>query len=280
MKNFIHILSCSALLLLIVACSGNGNDAEATKEKRAMLRADSIAYKVAVTPSAEALPIYVAEHLGLLDSVHTNVRIKRYHALSECRIALQHNMVEAAIIDSILVKVINDDMRSNGKASTAAGDKEFLSSTVIGISKYHLLTSRKARIHRISQLPDKVIAADSHGFTHEAARMATDSLTKRKHNVFIVQAEDLRVRSQMLMTGNVDGAILPEPFASQAIQKGAYSIKLAPQILTTQTILAYRSATTKSPSRRKQQDNLLKALSIANDSIKQYGAQNYFYLLK
>lgn len=222
------------MMLAVVACGNgnNGSDNGNGNSSKGSLR-------VAVIPVEECLPLLVAEKLGLLDSTEADVKLMRYRALSECQEAMKKHEVDAMPNDS-----------------------------AIG---FKFLTSKKARIHRLSQLSDKVIATDKVGYAYNLAKASIDSLLKQDRHVFIIQVNDIDVRTKMLTTSNVDAALLPEPNATEAIKQGAYEIKL-PKEITGNAGLAHSLLTKSTPK-------LDESLKTALDSIKQYGKENYYYLL-
>lgn len=220
----------TAVIVLLTGCgSRDGSDNDLTDTTARAMR-------IGVIPVDECLPVYVAEHLGLLDSLHADVRVVRFDAMSECRKALTARQVDI---------IVND--------------------TAIG---YKFLTSKKARIHRVSQLSDKVIAADGEGFSKQIAQMGIDSLLKLKRHIFIIKVEDLGVRTRMLMSSNVDAAVLPEPWASQAVKAGAVKID----------IKAIKPGTPQSSFPNTKNARLLSAIATATDSINKYGKENYYPL--
>jgi ABC-type nitrate/sulfonate/bicarbonate transport system substrate-binding protein len=182
-----YILAWGVLVMSLAACSGKDGD-EADKATSAK------AVRVAIVEVDECLPLVVAEHLGLLDSLHADVRLIRKGSIAECRQAVE-----------------------SGEADVCVNDEAI---------DFKLVTSKKARIKRISQLNDKVIAADKEGHSYDLARMAVDSLLNAKQPVFIIQVEDLKVRLKMLTTGNVDAAMLPEPYATMAVKQGGVELPL------------------------------------------------------
>ena len=239
MRTLVYII---VIICCITGCD-KSNDMDrsstANKEKKEETIVN-VPVKIAVLPVEECLPLYVAEHLGLLDSLHANVILYKYNALSECRTAILHHKAEVTINDSAL--------------------------------QYRFLTSQKARIHRIAQLSDKVVAADREGYSHNMARKAIDSLLYKKRHVFIIQVEDVNIRTKMLISGNVDAALLPEPYASHALRAGANEIVLPKKITRGDTLARFLLT--------KNVPKLENYLAIARDSLKLYGKNNYLYLLK
>ncbi len=266
MKKIIYIVFCAVLFSVVSACRDGETASRLSKEEQeAQRREDSAALKIGVLPTEDCLPIVVAKELRLFDTLGVSVRLRHYRAMSECRIALRDSLVQGAVIDSVLMS----QMQDRGTKLYKGMDTDM---------RWLFLTSKKARITRIAQLVDKNIAADSHGESHRLAEQAIDSLQKKGQLVFIIQVEDLKVRMNMLTTGNVDAALLPEPFATKARNQGATvieNVKSKPV-----GVLAMRSESMR-PKARQQQFKLFKqAITIANDSIKRYGKKHYLKYLE
>lgn len=266
MKFLIHISLVIPALMLAIGC---GNNAEEQKridkaERDSLRRMDSIALKVGVLPTEECLPIVVAEKLRLYDTLGVMVHLRHYNAMSECRVALTESIVEGAVIDTVLMAELN---------STSSWLYEGMRMPMT----WKFLTAKKARINRFEQLGDKMIAADSHGITHKLAEQVLDTLKPKKQQAFIIQVEGLKVRTDMLCSGNVDAALLPEPYATQAQKAGArmLDMKMKGSNNGMAGVVAFRKDGMKSNERKKQLALFLKAIDIANDSIRKYGKERY-----
>ena len=246
------ILLLSVLLgnVSLISCDDEEAKARLSRAEREKLRIeDSLAFKVGILPTSDCDIIRRADSLGIFDSLGVDVHIRHYNALSECRIALMKNIVECAVIDSVLVDVLKD----KDSVALTLGPATSLS--------WKMLTSTKSRIVRTEQLVDKIIATDSHGYTHKYAEMVTDSLIKKQKNVYIIQCEDLTVHMKMLTSGNVDAAFLPEPFASAAIKSGARVLR--DYSAQTKGVIAFRKKALADKRIKKQQELFLKGLEIA-----------------
>ena len=249
--SLVHIFITAIVavsLLAMVSCDDTEKRERISREQReAERKADSAALKIAVLPTMDCLPIVVAKELRLFDTLNVDVRLRKYNALSECRKALKDGVVEGA--DTNMT--------------------------------FRFLTAKKARLSRISQLSDKMIAADRDGISKKMAEAAIDSMLRKKQHVFIVQVEDLNVRYDMLQNGNIDAALLPEPYATRAIKIGAREISMKPYYKDTvkATGVVFREEVMKHPDRQKQRALFDKALKAAKDSIKRYGAEGYVKFL-
>ncbi len=270
MRQIIHIIT---IILIGAAIAGCGNSAEEQRrlskaERDSLHRLDSAALKIGVMPTLDCLPIVVAERLRLYDTLDVSVHLRRYRAMSECRKALEMSLVEGAVIDTLLMVEMNKV------------EEGWLYEGMRLPMKWHFLTAKKARLTRFDQMGDKMIAADGHGMSYQLAQQANDSLGRKKQQAFIIQVEDLAVRTKMLQTANVDAALLPEPFATRAMEDGAKEIPVKQGKPYRCGVVAFRKNAMKSAERRKQQQLFDKVVSIANDSIEKYGRDNYLWMLQ
>lgn len=247
----LSIISCN---ILFTSCVDEEEKARLSKAEKERLRIeDSLALKVAILPTSDCDAIRLADSLHIFDTLGVDVNLRHYNALSECRIALMKNMVEGAVVDSVLADVLKD----KDSVSLTLGPATSLS--------WKIITSKKSRIVRTEQLVDKIIAADSHGYSHKFAEQLIDSLVKKQKNVYIIQCEDLNVRTKMLSTGNVDAAFLPEPFASAAIKSGGKV--LMDYTSKPKGVIAFRKKALADKRINQQYDLFLKGLAIAKDSL-------------
>lgn len=266
MRKILYLLILLSAIVATIGCSNTEEQQRLSREERqAQRRADSAALKIGVMPTEDCLPIVVAKGLKLFDTLGVDVRLRKYHALMECRKALTDSIVEGATIDTTLMALINS--RS-----------EVLYSGMKTDLHWQFLTARKSRISRLDQMTDKMIAADGRGESFRLAESAIDSLRKRKVPIFIIQCEDVRVRYGMLINGNVDAALLPEPYATKARKQGA---KVIGKVVSGPAgVVAFRKNGMKGAERQKQYELFMKAVAIANDSIRLYGKDKYLKLLE
>lgn len=258
MKRFLPFI-ISVFIFTGFVCSLSSCEDEEEKhrlsraEKEQLRKEDSLALKIGILPTADCDFLRLADSLHIFDSLGVDVHFKHYRSLSESRYALNHCMVEGAVVDSILAKEIGN----TDKVELTLGPSTTL--------KWKFLTAKKSRISRHDQLVDKVVATDSHGASRMLSKNAVDSILKKKKPIYFVQCEDVIIRCNMLTTGNVDAAMLPEPYATQALKAGSKELALGND--KEYGVIAFRTKALKDKRIKAQYDLFVKGCKMAQDSL-------------
>lgn len=251
-------------LSLFIAC---GQSYEETKrlsrqQRREALRKDSAALKIAVMPTLDCLPLYVAEYHQLFDTLNGGVRLKPFMAQIDCDTAVERRRVEGSITDIVRAQCI--EKRGTALRYVAATN-----------SYWQLIANRNSRVHQLKQLDDKMVAMTRFSVTDMLTDLIVDSVKLRDEHVFRVQMNDLTVRMQMLQNNELDALFFPEPQATMA------RIAKHPVILDTRQldmqmgVLVFREKEMRRPERKQQLDLFLKAYNAACDSINKKGIPYY-----
>ena len=236
------------------------------QQRKEAARKDSAALKIAVMPTLDCLPMYVAQYHELYDTIHGGVRLKYFTAQMDCDTALERGRVEGMVTD--LVRATRISKRGTKMRFTA-----------VTPAYWQLITNRNSRIRQLKQLDDKMVAMTRYSVTDMLADRAVDSAKLDKDHVFKVQVNDLFVRMQMLQNNIMDALCLTEPQATWA-----RSMKNA-VILDTRTldwqmgVVAFRDKEMQRQARREQFDLFVKAYNQACDSINKYGLKHYRELI-
>lgn len=236
------------------------------QERIRLAREDSAALKVAVMPTLDCLPLYVAREHHLLDSLCADIRLKRFRALMDCDTALVGGSVELAMTDLVRTEW----MQAEGIPI------DYLSATD---AHWQLLTARHARIAQLKQLFDKMLATPRHSATDLLATYAVDSAALQDERVFRIQVNDVGLRLAMMLNGEMEAALLPEPQATAARQAKARVLLDTRKLGFRLGVLAMRKATASDSSRARQIAVLRRAYDQAVDSINKHGALRYAPLL-
>ena len=135
--NLLHII-LAAVLLMGTGCAGE------KKTPRTSERQSSVLH-VAVMPTMDCLPIYVAQQLNLFDKQQLRVRLHSFQAQLDVDTALINGSVQAAVSDLVRTERIQKQgMPLTYVAATNA--------------RWQLLAAQTARVKATKQLGDKNLA--------------------------------------------------------------------------------------------------------------------------
>lgn len=254
-------------LLAAVIMTGCGQSYEEKQrlsraEQARLHREDSLALKIGVMPTLDCLPIYVAKDYGLFDSTKADIRLKPFKAQIDCDAALMKGAIEGCITDIVR----GQWMKGKGTAL------DYVAATN---TYWQLISNRLARIRRINQMNDKMIAMARFSSTALLADYAVDSAKLKSEDVFKVQINDVNLRLQMLMNNEMDAVLLPEPQATTA------RLYKNPVLMDSRDkdmwlgVIAFRKKDMKDERRKQQLDVFMKGYNAACDSINKNGLKHY-----
>ena len=256
-----------SLLVLLVGC---GQSYEETKrlsrEQRLRLaREDSAALKVAVMPTLDCLPIFIAKDHQMFDTA-VDIRLKRFTAQMDCDTALMRGRVEGSVID--LVRA--ERMKKLGDSLT------YFSAT----NAYWLLISnRQARITQLKHLDDKMLAMTRYSVTDMLGDLAVDSGKLKTERVFRIQINDVNVRLKMLENNEMDALILTEPQAAQARMLKHKVLMDTRKLEMEMGTIVVQWKGMDDENRAKQLRAFTRGYNKACDSINKYGIASYAPLI-
>ena len=266
--NMKKLIPMIVVLVLLVAC---GQSYEETKritreQRREAWRKDSAALKIAVMPTLDCLPLFVAQQYELFDTVNGGVRLKVYQAQMDCDTAVQRGRVEGFVTD--LVRAMRIDKQGVKMRYVAATN-----------AYWQLVTNRNARIRQLKQLDDKMVAMTRFSATDLLTDCARDSVKLLPERVYKVQINDLNVRMQMLLNNEIDALWLPEPLATQARVMKHPVVLDSRDVKMQLGVMAYRDKEMQRKERAKQLALFTQAYNQACDSINKYGVAYYRNIL-
>jgi len=261
MKKIFYIISFG---ILLAAC---GQSYEETKrinrqQRRAAAQKDSAALKIAVMPTLDCLPLFVARHYELYDTILGGVRLKCFNAQMDCDTAFERGRVEGVMTD--LVRAAR--MEHKGL------DLRFVATTN---AYWQLISNRNARIRQLKQMDDKMVAMTRYSVTDMLADKAIDSAKLDKDHVFKVQINDVYVRLQMLQNNIMDVLCLTEPHATVARVMKNHVLLDTRALGWKMGAMVFREKEMRRKERAKQLAQFIKAYDQACDSINKYGVKHY-----
>lgn len=205
-RKFLYIMLV-CLAAIAASCSSKTEKAKTGRE----------ALTIALTPTIDCLPFYVAQKTGIDASFGYALNLQTHSSRSDCDTALIHGMAHAIMTDSIRANDIRNRLVTLASAAdtiplTAADSLQFSYHDNI---KIFFFTNSKSRLKRPSQLADKMIAIDRGSVEMLIAQQLLDSL-KISDKAFLVQMQNIRTRNEMLSAGSMDAVALTEPQAAVA----------------------------------------------------------------
>lgn len=251
-------------LLMVSACAPSyQEEKEAARQERLKAwREDSAAMKVAVTPTLDCLPLYVAEQYGMFDSLGVDIRLKRFASHIDCDTAIERGRVEATVTDLARVARLVD--------------RGMLLQTPIATDTYwQLITNRNSRISELKQLDNKIVAMTRHSATDMLTDHAVDSGKIADERVFRAQVNDLSVRLLMLKNNEIDALLLPEPQATEALLMNNKVVMDSRDMGWSLGVVAIREFEEGDTARHRQQQALLRAYDMACDTINELGVSHF-----
>jgi len=254
------------ILVTIVLIAGCGQSYEETKrltraQRKKMWREDSAALKIAVMPTLDCLPIFIAKDHQMFDTA-VDIRLKQYNAQMDCDTALMNGRVEGAISDLVRTERMI-------KLGTP------LKYEVATNAYWLLISNRQLRMSHLNHLDDRMLAMTRYSVTDLLGDLAVDSAKLKPERVFRIQINDVNVRLKMLENNEMDALLLTEPQATQALL-GKHKVLLDTRQLDMQMgVLAFRTKAMDDPNRRRQYEAFMKGYRQACDSLNHYGVHQY-----
>jgi len=263
-----QVISLIAVVLLLAACGQSYEETKRiTREQRLeAMRRDSAALKIAVLPTLDCLPLFVAQQEHILDTIYGGVRLKMYQAQMDCDEALVQGKVEGMVTD--LVRAIRLDERGIKMRYVAATN-----------AYWQLIANRNVRIRQLKQLNDKMVGMTRYSVTDLLSDYVRDSVKLPEEHLFKIQLNDLGVRMQMLQNNEIDALWLTEPQATMARLHKNRPIFDSRQVDLQMGVMAFREQEMRRQERRRQLILLVKAYNQACDLINQRGFQHYRSLI-
>lgn len=265
MKKVWFILTVAVLLC---SCGPSYDEKRRIDQKERMQRwrEDSAALKVAVMPTMDCLPLFVAKAEHLFSGQGVDVRLKLFTAQMDCDTALAGGSVEGAVTDLVRTERLK-------KLGTPL---RYVTSTN---AYWQIFSNRMARITRLPQLDDKMLVMTRYSATDLLADMAVDSARLKSERVFKIQVNDVSIRLKMLLNNEIDAVLLTEPQASQARQAHHRMLMDSRSSSLQLGVVAFREDALANKKRQAQLDMFLKGYNQAVDSLNRYGMKRYGHLV-
>ncbi len=251
MKRLIYLFIIPTLLLL--SCNGKGSEEMADAD--ALQRDSSL--RIAHLPVVDALPYYVAKERGLFDKNGLKVELVPFMAQMDIDTAIAGGSVDGAFTDVVRM----EKMRNNGDSADI--DIVYLTSTE---SVWTLISNRSARLNRLEQFGDKMVAMTRFSATDWLTDKAFSGV-KTTADVYKVQINDVELRLKMLLANEMDAAWMQEPLSVVAQKAGHKAVMSSGKYKNKLGVIAFRRASVD----KQTEEKLAKIYSEACEMINQAG---------
>lgn len=199
------LVSLSAALLIAAACVA----------PPAAPQAESPRLRVAVLPITDVIPFYVAQSTGYYEERNIDVELIPVASGSE-----RDTLLQAGQADCVLNEVLGTILFNAGE-----GEELRVVATALRafpeVAHFYLLASPQSGIISVDELPGRTIAiADNTIIAYWTDRLLARSGID-PDSVERTSVPRIPVRLELLMNGQVDAAVLPDPLGSLARLSGA-----------------------------------------------------------
>ena len=254
------------VLVAVLTFYGCGQSYEETKrltkaQRLKLWREDSAALKIAVMPTLDCLPVFVAKDHQMFDTA-VDIRLKRFTAQMDCDTAMLRGRVEGMFTDLVRAERIQ---RQGTELDYVAATNAY----------WLLISNRNQRIMNLKHLDDKMLAMTRYSVTDMLGDMAADSAQLKPERVFRIQVNDVNVRLKMLENNEMDAMLLTEPQATQALLAKHKVLLDTRRLNMNMGVLAFRKTGMDDKNRQRQMEAFLKGYNEACDSISHYGVRHY-----
>lgn len=201
LRHFLLAVFLPAVAVSLFSCDG-GKEA-----KTAPSAPDTGEFVLGITPTMASLPYLYAGERGLYDSLGVDVHIRLFESQADLDTALLAGNVDAALSD-VVRAALN---------TTSSSPLLLLSSESCS---WGLVASGKVRLTKVKQLADRLVGIERFSTSDRLLDYALLEAKMKRNAPFRPQLGKLPLRASMLNEGQIEAAVLPEPWLSAAQGKG------------------------------------------------------------
>lgn len=185
----------AALALLFVASVGAGCAARPSQT-----------LSIGVLPDVDSIPIIIAQEKGLFEKEGVGVHIEHFKSAPDRESALQAGGIDGAVSDMLSAAFLTDGGFEVAMTSLTNGSYKLLAGPSMDES---------------TDLSGKSIAISTNTIIEYATDKMLSEIGLKPQDVEKTAIPQIPVRLEMLKSGQIDAATLPEPLASVAVKAGA-----------------------------------------------------------
>ncbi len=192
-----------------------------------------IEIRFGVLPALQALPLYVASDKGFFEEAGVNVAIVKFNTAAEKDIAMASGALDGQFADLFTPAVIEDGGQD---VSIVAANYN----TKTGGRMFAILGKPGGGYTTAQDLAGTPIALSSNTvIDYVTERLLMDNGLSQDQ-IEKVESKNIGLRMQMLLSGQVEAATLPEPLATAALKNNATLAADDAGMVESQTVLVFR----------------------------------------
>lgn len=209
MKKKLSLLLCTLVAALTVGC-GSG---QTTNPVVSEVETNKEPLKIGLISSIASLPILIAQEQGYFDEANLEVELEYFKAAKDRDAALQAGTLDGVLCDQIAISIYQNadiDMQITGKTD---GSTTIVAGPNSGVEKVEDLVGKNIAISENTMIEytlDQVLAS---------AGIESSAVEK-------VSIPSMATRLEMLQSGEIDAAVMPNPYSDTALANGCKSIEV------------------------------------------------------
>ena len=258
MKKYIGIVLIIVMAFTLAACSNTKK--EATEPKTGKLQNLSIG----LMPDVDSIPFIIAQEKGYFKEEGLNVTLESFKSAVDRDSALQSGKLDGVISD-----MLAETFAKEGGFDTVI--------TSLSSGSYKLVISKDETATKVQDLKDKDVAISKNTiieYVTDAILLKSSLASSDIHKVVIPQ---IPTRLEMLKSGKIAAATLPEPMATLAVKEGGKILNGSDQLGISPGVILF---TTKAVnSKEKEMQAMYRAYNKAIDYLTKEPIENYIDII-
>jgi NitT/TauT family transport system substrate-binding protein len=194
--------------------------------------AEQVTIRFGVLPVLQALELFVAEERGYFTEAGVKVELINFNTAAEKDIALTSNQLDGYFGDLFTPIVIEGNGMDIAIVATNYN-------TQADRHMFGLLASQKSGIRSLAELDGVPIAISSNSVIHYVSETLALGGGIEAGGFATMESKNIGLRMQMLMSGQVKAATLPEPLVTAAVAGGAVLLADDQGVTASQTVLVF-----------------------------------------
>lgn len=245
MGQFLFSVSCFLILSLSFSMSS-------------VMGSEPAVIRFGALPVLQALPLYVASSKSLFNKEGLNVDIVSFSNAAEKEIAFSTKNIDGYFGDLVTPVVL----RANGRDIVMVAANY---DTRHDRRMFAVLSKPGANYKSVGDLVDIPVAVSSNSIIDYVTELLLTSAGVPRKSVASLECKNISLRMQMLISGQVEAATLPEPLVTAAQTLGATVLADDSGLAASQTVLAFSGSFVR--TRSSEVKAFLRAVSAANELI-------------